>query len=127
MLGQMRRNCLYHGRLDRTDIRQDRALGKMGPDDFRHHAAGPDRHAQDYQIGQGNAGHRIGCGQIGQTQRLDPFDHGRIAVNRGDGCRNVLAADTARQRGADQAEADQRDMVEQRGRQRRTELIRHET
>ena len=115
-LRQMRGHVADHRALDRADVGHDRARRQMRADLLGDGAAGADRNADDDEIGafdRGGVGldHLIGEPEFGHAlARL------RRARGGDDRARGALGAGGARDRRADQADADQRQAVEKRGR-----------
>ena len=98
--------------LDRADVGDDRAGLEMRADLPRDRAAGADRDADDDEIGaldrrRVGLDHLIGEAELGDA----PARRGR-ARGRDDRAHDALRARRARDRGADQADADQRQAVE---------------
>ena len=103
-----------HRGLDRADIGDGRAGLQMRADLRGDRAAGADRNADDDEIG---AGDRRGVGLddlIGKAKLGDAPPRRRRARGRDDLAHHALRARRARNRRADQADADQRQAVEQR-------------
>ena len=98
--------------LDRADVGDDRARLEMRRDLLRHRAAGADGNAEDDEVG---VLHGFGIGldhAVDDAELLHP--RARLLRARGgdDLARQALRARGARDRAADQAEADQRDALE---------------
>jgi hypothetical protein len=114
-LWQMRRHIADHRALDRTDIGHNCARGEVRPDFLCDAAAGADRYADNNEIGtcdRGGVGlhHLVGDTELGNAPaRL------RRTCGRNDRPRGALRAGRARDRRSDQADADQRQPVEQGG------------
>ena len=112
--GQMRGHVAHDRALDRADIGNDRAGLEMGRDLLGDLAAGADRRADDDEIG---AGDRRGVGfdhLIGETEFGDAPPRRCRARGRHDLAHRALRPRRARDRRADQADADQRQTIEQR-------------
>ena len=113
---QIRGHVLDHRTFDRADIGDDRARLEMGCDLLRDRAAGADRNAEDDEVGVLD-GFRIGLGHgIDNAEFGDPRAGLRRSLGGNDLARQSLLAGGARDRAADQAEADQRELVELRRR-----------
>ena len=109
---QMRRHLPRDRALDRTDIGDDRAWLEIRRDFLRDRATGADRDAQDDEVGAlGRFGVALNHG-IDDAKLPDPRA-GLLRARGGDdlACQ-ALQACGARDRAADQAEADQRDPFE---------------
>ena len=110
--GQVRRHVAHDRALDRADVGHDRARLQMRADLGRDRAAGADRDADDDEIGAFDR-RRIGLDHlIGDAELGDAPARGGRARRRDDRARRALRARRARDRGADQADADQREAVE---------------
>ena len=115
-LRKMRGHVADHRALDRADVGNGGAGRKMRADFLGDRAAGADRNADDDEIGaldRGGVGldHLIGEAELGHALARC----GR-ARGRHDRAHGALRARCARDRGADQPDADQRQPVEERGR-----------
>ena len=110
--GNVRRHCAQHRAFDRADVGYDRARRQMRADLGGDRAAGADRNADDDEIGAFD-GRRIGFDHlIGEAELGHPPAGGGRAGGRHDRARGALRARGSRDRGADQAHADQREAVE---------------
>ena len=112
---QVRGHVAHDRRLDRPDVGDGRALCEVRSDLLRHRAAGADRNADDDEIGARNRrlvglDHLIGEAELGDA----PARLGR-ARGRHDRAHGALGARGARDRGADQADTDERQTVVERG------------
>ena len=113
VLRQMRAHVAHDRALDRADVGDGGAGSEMRADLLGHRAAGADRNADDDQIGAFDRGgiglhHLIGEAELGDAPA-------RLRRTRGgdDRAHGALRAGGARDRGADQPDADQREAVEQ--------------
>ena len=111
---QMRRHVPDDRALDRADVGDDRARREMSADLLGDRTAGADGNAEDDEVGVLD---RFGVGLdhgIDDAEFADPCA-GLLRARRGDDLLGqALRAGGARDRAADQAEADQRDLVEVR-------------
>ena len=110
---QMRRHVPHHRALDRADVGDDRARLEMGRDFLRDRAAGADRDAEDHEIG---ILRRLPA-LVSTTRSTMPSSATRArrlrrARGGDDLVRQSLRPRGARDRAADQPEADQRDALE---------------
>ena len=107
------RHVAHHRGLDRADVGDGRARLEVRADLLRHRAAGADRNADDHQVGAGNRG-GVGVHHfVGQTQFADALPRRLGARRRNDFAHDAECAGRARDRAADQADADQRQAVEE--------------
>ncbi len=109
--GDVRRHVAHHRGLDRADVGDGRAWLEMRADFFRYRAAGADRNADDDQIGVRN---RVRAGvhdRVGEAQFADALPRRLGARRRNDFAHEAERARRARDRAADQADADQRQAV----------------
>ena len=115
-LRQMRRHFADDGALDRADVGNDRAWFQERRDLLRDRAAGADRDAEDHEVGVLHRfrialQHAIDDAEFGDTRT------GFLRARGGDDfAGEPLGPRGARDRAADQAEADQRDASEDRRR-----------
>ena len=104
----------HDGALDRADVGDDRARREMRRDLLRHRTAGADGNAEDDEVGV------LDRLRIGRDHGIDDAEflhpRARLLGARGgdDLAGQALALRGARDRAADQAEADQRDALEVR-------------
>ena len=115
-LRQMRSHVAHDRALDRADIGDDRAGRKVRADLGGDRAAGADRNADDDEVG---AFDRLGVGLdhlVGEAELGDAPARLRRARGGDDRADGALRARRARDRGADQADADQRQAVERAAR-----------
>ena len=110
-LRQVRRDVGDDSRFDRADVGDDGAGFQRRSERLRHGAISADRHAKDDEIGGGCRDR--GRIDVAKLERLRPFEHLRIAVADDDFARRAGLAGGAGDRGADEADADQREPVEQ--------------
>ena len=116
VLRQMRGHVADDRALDRADVGDDGAGRQMRADFLGHRAAGADRNADDDQIGA------FDRGGIGFHHLIGEAEFGHALARRGrtrgghDRAHGALRAGGARDRGADQPDADQRQAVEERRR-----------
>ena len=107
------RHVAHHRGLDRADIGDGRARLEVRADLFRHRAAGADRNADDHQIGAGDRGRAGVHDFVGETQFADALPRRLGSRRRNDFAHDAERARRARDRAADQADADQRQAVEE--------------
>ena len=120
---QMRRHIPHHRALDRADIGNDRAWFEVGRDLLRHRAAGADGNAEDDEVGACD-GLRVGFEHAVDDAELGDPRAGLGRTCRGDDLAGkALRPRGARDRAADQTEADQRSVIEDRAPR---SLARHE-
>ena len=109
--GNVGRHVAHHRGLDRADVGDGRAGLEVRADLFCHCAAGADRNADDHQIGAGDRGgvgvHHL----VGEPQFADALPRRLGARRRNDFAHDAERARRARDRAADQADADQRQAV----------------
>src|SRR5690606_27772503 len=75
---------------------------------------GADRRADDDEVGALHRRRRICVVEVAELQRLGVLPRLIRGISDGDGLGEVVPARTARDRGADQADADEAELVEQR-------------
>ena len=90
--------------------------------DPRHHA---ERRAEDDEIGAGRRLRRGVGDDIDEIDLSRTVAHGGIGVGADDGCGEVLRAGDAADRGADQPQADDDELLDKRLRQRHAQRTRH--
>src|SRR4029079_10915087 len=113
--GQMRCHIADHRTLDRADIGHDRAGCEMRADLLRNAAAGADRYADNNEVGAFDRG-GVGLHHLISNAKLrDALARLRRARGRNNRPRGALRTGSARDRRSDQADADQRQPVEQGG------------
>lgn len=116
---QVRRHIPDDGALDRADVGDDRAGFEMRGDLLRHRAAGADGNAEDDEIGVLH-GFRIGRDDLIDDAELHHACARLLRARGGDDLGSqALELRGACDRAPDQAEADQRDALEVRGRAHR--------
>ena len=110
----VRLHGLDHRLLHRTDVGDDAAGLERGRDDAGGLAAGADRRADDHQVGILAGGGEIGAAMVDQLQAVGGL--GGLGPPRGghDLLGEAAAPRGQRDRAADQADADQGDLVEHR-------------
>ena len=108
-----------HRAFDRPNIRDDRPRSKRrrnrAPDRF----VRSDRHAEDDAVGATDDPGEIVCDEVAEPQRLGPLQDRSRMVGEHDPSRRIATARRAGDRGADQADADNREFVEDRLGERR--------
>ena len=112
--GDMRPDVAHHRALDRADIGQDRPRLQVLGNRCRNVAIGAERHAQHHQIGSPDC---LGCRLVHPVDDAEPARRGarRLALGEaGNGAGQPAAAQRMGQRRADETDADQRHMIEQR-------------
>ena len=105
------RHVAHHRGLDRADVGDGCARLEVRADLLGHRAAGADWNADDHQVGAGNRG---GAGVhhcVGEPQFADALPRRLGARRRHDFAHDAERARRARDRAADQADADQRQAV----------------
>ena len=111
--GQVRRHVANDRAFDRADVGDDGAGLEMRADLGRDRAAGADRDADDHEVG---VLRRFGVGGddlVGEAELDHALARRFRARGRDDLLHDALLARGARDRGADQADADQRQAIEQ--------------
>ena len=112
--GEMRRHLAHHRALDRADVGDDGARCEVTFDFLGDRAAGADGNAEDDEIGA-VGGLRVAVHHaIGNAEFPDPRPGLFRARGGDDFARQTLSTRGARDRTADQSEADQRHPVETR-------------
>ena len=111
--GNVGRHVVHHRGLDRADVGDGRAPLQLRADFFRHRAAGADRNADDHQVGIGDRGRAGVHHRVGEPQFADALPRRLGARRRHDGTHDAERTRRARDRAADQADADQRQAVEE--------------
>ena len=101
-----------HRALDRAHVRQDGARFQMRCDLLRHRSAGPDRHAQQHQIGIGHRASGIGSDRIAKTQCGGTAAHIGIGVEARDLARQLATPRRMGDGRADQPQPDDGDLAE---------------
>ena len=110
--------------LHRADIGEDRAGFEMRRRGARRVAHRADRHTENDEIGAGNSF----CGaldNVANAQLTRALAHIGIGIEAGDLARKILPPCHMRDRGADKAQADQRNFVKEGRRACRTKPFRH--
>ena len=121
---QARRQRRDHGAFYGADIRDDRAFPQGRRNELRQICVGADRHAEDHEIGALHCLARIRRVGIAEFQSFRARQNlGRIVGNRDRAGRRWLSQ-SARDRRADQADAENRDALEQRRFKRGAEATR---
>jgi hypothetical protein len=110
----MRRDLRDNRALHRADVGENCARRKMRRDHACDLAASADRHAENDEIGARHGLREIGGRFIGYAELTHARAHLFRGVARGDPRRSAIGARAARDRRADEAEADQRDLLEDR-------------
>ena len=113
-LGQMRRHVAQYGALDRADIGNGCAACQMRADLGGDRTADSDRNADDDQIGAGDRGGIALDHLVGKSELGDAPSRFRRTCRRHDLTHGALRPRRPRDRGADQASADQGEAIEQR-------------
>ena len=122
---QVRAHGLDHRDLGRADIGDDGARREVRGDGRRHLAHRADGRAEDDEAGAGDGGFdRLGD-RVGEADLASARAHGGVDIGADHRAGDALPPRRAAQRGADQAEADDRDLGEERRGQRGTESVRH--
>ena len=113
-LGDVRRHVGDHGLLHRTHVGDDAAGLERGGNRLGGRAAGTDGRADDHQVGIPAGFRQIGAAMVGELQLVGEGCGLGAARRRDDMLGEAALAGLQRDRAADQADADQRDLAEQR-------------
>ena len=105
------RHVAHHRGLDRADIGDGRARFQVRADVFCYRTAGADRNADDHQVGAGDRGRAAVHHRVGEPQFADALPRRLGTRRRNDFAHEAERARRARDRAADQADADQRQAV----------------
>ena len=112
--GHMRRDLRDDRALDRADIGENGAALQIGRAGARHRANGADGNAKDDEIGARERAPQVAAGVVSYAEFAHARENLRRGVIGGDFHRGAPGASGARDRRADQAEADQAELLEQR-------------
>ena len=109
----------------RSDVRDDGPGFKSGRDRAADRFVGAEGSAEDHAIGVPHRVLKIARRLVAERQRLHPVEHVGRPVGQNDAPRRPPAARRPRDRGADQPDADNRQLFEQRLFERRHEPVNH--
>jgi hypothetical protein len=113
-VGQRRPDVANHRLLDRADVRDDGAGRERRRDGLGDRGVRADRHAEHHQVRPGDRLGRVGVHRIGDAQPLDDLTRAGAARIARERAGEPVAAAGKGQGRADQADAEQCDLLEQR-------------
>ncbi len=125
MTGQHGLKRREDGALDRADVRNDRARLERRRDGAPDRLIGADGRAEDHAIGLAHRSSQIVGDEIAKRKRLRPFQHPNRLVGEDDTPRGVAPARGARDRRADQPDANDCKLFEDRLGERLPEPLNH--